>query len=46
MNTKYTIWVGGSEITDIYVDQNTATNIAAWWIEQGYDDVRIERINR
>jgi hypothetical protein len=45
-NTKYTVWVGGGEITDYYVDHYTATIIAEQWIKQGYDDVQIERINR
>jgi hypothetical protein len=45
-NTKYTVWVGGGEMTDYYVDRYTAEVIARQWIEQGYDDVQIERINR
>ena len=45
-NTKYTVWVGGSEINDDYVDHYTATIIAEQWIKQGYDDVKIERINQ
>ena len=45
-NTKYTVWVGGSEINDDYGDHYTATMIAEQWIKQGYDDVKIERINQ
>jgi hypothetical protein len=45
-NTKYTVWVGGGEIIDYYVDRYTAEVIARQWIKQGYDDVKIERINR
>ena len=45
-NTKYTVWVGGGEMTDYYVDHYTATIIAEQWIEQGYNDVKIERINQ
>jgi len=45
-NNNYTVWVGGSEITDYYVDRYTATIIARQWIEQGYNDVQIERINQ
>ena len=44
--TKYTVWVGGGEITEYYVDRYTAEIIAKQFIEQEYDDVRIERINR
>ena len=43
---KYTVWVGGGEITDYYVDRYAAEIIAKQFIEQGYDDVRIERINQ
>ena len=45
-NTKYTVWVGGGEITEYYVDRYTAEVIARQWIKQGYDDVRVERINQ
>ena len=45
-NNNYTVWVGGGEITDYYVDHYTAEVIARQWIEQGYDDVKIERINQ
>jgi len=43
--TAYTVWVGGGEMIDYYVDHYTATIIAEQWIKQGYDDVKIERIN-
>lgn len=45
-DTKYTVWVGGGEITEYYVDRYTAEVIARQWIKQGYDDVRVERINQ
>ena len=45
-DTKYTVWVGGVEITEYYVDRYTAEVIARQWIKQGYDDVKIERINQ
>ena len=44
--TKYTVWVGGGEIIEYYVDRYTAEMIATQWIKQGYDDVRVERINQ
>jgi hypothetical protein len=41
---KYTIWVGGVEITDHYVDSVAdAEQIAKHWQDQGYDDVFIGR---
>ena len=45
-DTKYTVWVGGGEMIDYYVDRYTATIIAEQWIKQGYDDVKIERIKQ
>ena len=45
-DTKYTVWVGGGEITEYYVDRYTAKMIATQWIKQGYDDVRVERIKQ
>ena len=45
-DTKYTVWVGGGEINDNYVDHYTATIIAEQWIKLGYDDVKIERITQ
>jgi hypothetical protein len=46
-DTKYTVWVGGVEVVDYYVDRYTAAIIAEHWIEQGYgDDVQIEWINQ
>ena len=45
-DTKYTVWVGGGEITEYYVDRYTAEMIATQWIKQKYDDVRVERIKQ
>ena len=45
-NTKYTVWVGGVEVVDYYVDRYTAATIAEQWIKQGYNDIQIERINQ
>jgi len=46
LDNGYTVWVGGDEITDYYVDRYTATIIAEQWIKQGYNDVKIEGINQ
>ena len=47
MRTKpmYTIWIGGTEVTDNYVPLEIARRIALHYIEQGYTDVAIERAN-
>ena len=44
-NYQYTVWVGGVEVTDYLVTQETAHDIANYWESQGYDDVEIEVIN-
>jgi hypothetical protein len=46
LDNCYTVWVGGGEITDHLVDRATAEIIARIWIEQGYTDIEIERINQ
>lgn len=42
---KYTVWVGGSEVNDYYLDTlNKAQEIARHWTVKGYDQVTIEEI--
>ena len=39
---KYTVWVGGTEVTDYPVDFDTAYHICSVWnCDEGYDDVVI-----
>jgi predicted RNase H-like HicB family nuclease len=42
---KYTVWVGGTEVTD-YVDRDTADEILMDYLDEGYDekDVWIEEV--
>lgn len=44
---KYTVWVGGSEINDYYLDTlEEAMELADLWkIEKQYEDVQIEEID-
>ena len=42
---RYTVWVGGTEINDHFVAQNKAKAIAQVWIESGYEDVAIVKID-
>ncbi len=45
--SKYTVWVGGIEITDHYFDSVAeAEQIAKNWQDKGYDDVFIETIKK
>ncbi len=39
---KYTVWVGGTEVTDHFVTYSTAKDILADYTEQGYKDVVIQ----
>ncbi len=40
---KYTVWVGGTEVTDHFVTMTTAKDIYANYREQGYKDVVIQQ---
>ena len=44
--TKWTEWVGGTEVTDNYVDRDTADSILTDYLHQGYDDVYIEEVSK
>ena len=46
INMKYTVWVGGTEVTDYYVDRDTADEILMEWLDKGYDgmDVWIDEV--
>jgi len=39
MDKKFSVWVGGTEVTDYYVTYSKAFAIAAKYREEGYDDV-------
>ena len=43
---QWTVWVGGTEVTDNYVDRDTADSILTDYLHQGYDekDVWIEEV--
>lgn len=41
LNIKYTVWVGGTEVLDYYVDRETAEQKAKQYTDEGYDDVII-----
>ena len=39
---EFTVWVGGVEVTDCYVDKETAERICQSFVDDGYDDVIVE----
>jgi len=42
--SKYTIWVGGTEVNADYVEYDEACSIAKKYIDEGYDDVIIQLV--
>lgn len=40
---KYSVWVGGVEVTDYLVTKQIAEKIAKAYRKDGYDDVQIEK---
>lgn len=44
LDIKYTVWVGGTEVLDYYVDRETAEQKAKQYIDEGYDDVVIQQV--
>jgi hypothetical protein len=41
---KYVVWVGGVEVNDFHSTWNEAVETALVFINDGYDDVQIERV--
>jgi hypothetical protein len=41
---KYVVWVGGIEVNDFYTTWNEAVDVALVFINDGYNDVQIERV--
>ena len=41
---KYSVWVGGSEVNDVYIGIEEAEQIKAEWEYDGYTDVIIEEV--
>lgn len=44
MDNNYTVWVGGVEVNDTYLSKQKADELASEYIEEGYDDVHVEKI--
>lgn len=45
MDTKqiYSVWVGGGEINDCYLNWNEALELAQTWRDKGYNDVMVRQ---
>ena len=41
---KYTVFVGGVEVNDYYLSEAKANNLALQYVNDGYDDVIVERV--
>ena len=41
---RFTVWVGGGEVTDHLLDETTAVSVAALYRALGFEDVVIEEI--
>tara|TARA_R100001015_G_C4634922_1_gene202681 strand:+ start:202 stop:384 length:183 start_codon:yes stop_codon:yes gene_type:complete len=39
----YSVWIGGTEINDYYMHKKQAEDLANQYIQDGYDDVKIEK---
>jgi hypothetical protein len=40
----WTVWVGGTEVTDSLVTLRVAEIVSEFWLELGYDDVVLEKV--
>jgi len=44
MEARYTVWVGGTELTDYAIPYAEAKDLQERCYALGYDDVQIERV--
>ena len=44
MNKVWTVWVGGAEVNDSLLDYDSALNVAQGYLQDGYDEVVIEKV--
>jgi hypothetical protein len=42
--SKWTVWVGGSEVSSNLLTRGQAVSIANDWFNRGYDDVIVEEV--
>ena len=43
---NYSVWVGGTEVNDYYLNYSESIKLSEHYKGKGYDDVRIEKIKR
>ena len=41
---KYTVWAGGTEVSDYYLDKAKAEQLANKYKSEGYDDIKIQMV--
>jgi hypothetical protein len=44
MSKVWTVWVGGGEVNDYLLDYDSALKIAQDYLQDGYDEVVIEKV--
>ena len=44
--SKWTVWVGGSEMNNNLLTKGQAVSIANDWFNRGYNDVQVQEINK
>jgi hypothetical protein len=44
MESRYTVWVGGTELTDYAITYAEAVELQCRCLALGYDDVQIEQV--
>ena len=44
--SKWTVWVGGSEMNSNLLTKGQAVSIANDWFNRGYNDVQVQEINK
>ena len=46
LTAKWTVWVGGSEMSNNLLTRGQAVSIASDWFNRGYDDVVVEEVSK
>ena len=41
---KWTVWVGGVEVNEYYLNEIEAHDVIKYWKDEGYDDAVMEEI--
>tara|TARA_R100001086_G_scaffold19610_1_gene9488 strand:- start:135 stop:278 length:144 start_codon:yes stop_codon:yes gene_type:complete len=44
MKKKYSVWVGGAEVNDYYLNLEQAESLKKVYLNDGYEDIYIEEV--